>query len=72
MSVNKNTEYLFRTLGKEIVRNWCGCQDKPKTMAAHIKDSHDERQILCVLCRISYQLQDVVSALNKVQKGEQK
>jgi len=64
----KDTEYLMRTLGKEVVKKWCACERPPMSIAQYIDKADDERLILYVLCRISRQLEDVVSALKRKEK----
>ena len=69
---NKDAEFLFRTLGKEVVKKWCAESDTPKTMSEFIQEADDERAILYVLCRISRQLEDVVSSLNVLKRKDKK
>ena len=68
MSGKKKTEFLMRTIGKNVVKDICVFKEDAQDIDAFIDEQDDERQILCVLCRISYQLENVVSALNILAK----
>ena len=64
----KDTEFLMRTVGRKIVKTTCVFDDEAEILDKFIDEQDDERQILCVLCRISYQLENIFSAINKQKK----